>query len=82
MDNFFTSYVLTDYLATKRLTVVGTLRSNKPEIPSELTKLGDRELHSSMFAFRDNAMLVSYVAKKNKIVNLMSSMHTTAIVEP
>ena len=33
-DNFFTSYELANLLLTKNMTVVGTLRKNKPEIPA------------------------------------------------
>ena len=33
-DNFFTSCELATFLLSKNITVVGTLRKNKPEIPA------------------------------------------------
>jgi len=34
IDNFFTSCELAAFLLSKNMTVVGTLRKNKPEIPA------------------------------------------------
>lgn len=39
MDNFFTSYSLAKDLAEKNTTLVGTIRSNKPELPKQFTSL-------------------------------------------
>ncbi|KAJ4434657.1 hypothetical protein ANN_23222 [Periplaneta americana] len=58
-----------------KLTVVGTLRMNKPEIPIQFLANKGREVLSSEFAFKDYTTLVSYVPKKNKAVVLLSAMH-------
>lgn len=81
MDNYFTSLPLVDHFAANRLTVVGTLRANKPELPAAFKNKGTRALYSSMFGFRQNVMLVSYVARKNKVVNLLSSRHRIMAVD-
>ena len=66
-DNFFTSYKLATELMTRRLSLVGTVRSNRREIPPEMLPSSTRELHSSEFGFSpDGVTLVSYVPKKKK----------------
>lgn len=81
MDNFFTSLPLVEFLAERKLTVVGTIRNNKADLPPEFKERRKRPLYSSAFAFRSKAMLVSYVAKSNKVVNLISSHHNSALVD-
>ncbi|XP_053351170.1 piggyBac transposable element-derived protein 4-like [Clarias gariepinus] len=77
-DNFFTSYRLANELQKRKLTMLGTIRRNKPELPSEILKMQGRSLHSSIFVFSDKATVVSYCPKKNKNVLVMSTMHTDA----
>ncbi|XP_045075401.1 piggyBac transposable element-derived protein 4-like [Coregonus clupeaformis] len=79
-DNFFTSYELARQLLTRNVTVVGTVRKNKPELPQALLASKDRLLFSSKFAFTSTTALVSYLAKKNKNVLLLSTLHTEAHV--
>ncbi|XP_045067740.1 piggyBac transposable element-derived protein 4-like [Coregonus clupeaformis] len=79
-DNFFTSYELARQLLTRNVTVVGTVRKNKPELPQALLASKDRLLFSSKFAFTPTTALVSYLAKKNKNVLLLSTLHTEAHV--
>ncbi|KRZ08871.1 PiggyBac transposable element-derived protein 4 [Trichinella zimbabwensis] len=74
-DNFFTSYSLGVELRKKNLTLVGTVKKNKPELPWELLHLQGRELNSSRFAFSEDCTIVSYVPKKNKNVLVLSTMH-------
>lgn len=80
-DNFFTSVPLGNYLLTKKLTLLGTLRKNKPDTPPQLSKT-PRATESSMFAFTDDLTIVSYVPKKNKMVHLLSSQHDDEKVCP
>ncbi|XP_063741958.1 piggyBac transposable element-derived protein 4-like [Eleginops maclovinus] len=73
-DNFFTSYRLGDELQKRKLTMLGTVRRNKPELPTEILKMQGRPLHSSIFAFTEKATVVSYCPKRNKNVLVMSTI--------
>ncbi|XP_046905958.1 piggyBac transposable element-derived protein 4-like [Hypomesus transpacificus] len=77
-DNFFTSYDLgRELMATRNMTMVGTVRKNRTELPSELlTTTNRRRVLSSQFAFTPTTTLVSYLAKKNKNILLISTRHT------
>lgn len=81
MDNWYTSVPLAEDLLTQHnLTVVGTIKKNKPEIPDDFKKKG-REVSSSLFGFgKNHSTLVSYCPKKNKVVLLLSTMHDDASV--
>uniref|UniRef100_A0A1B6KGD1 PiggyBac transposable element-derived protein domain-containing protein n=1 Tax=Graphocephala atropunctata TaxID=36148 RepID=A0A1B6KGD1_9HEMI len=74
-DNLFTSIPLAEALLEKRLTMVGTLRKNKPELPDLFVTKNGRPLHSTIFGFTENLTVVSYQCKKTKVVLLLSSMH-------
>lgn len=80
-DNWFTSIPLVLKLLSLNLTYVGTIRSNKKEVPFEFRpkqpkpkpnepkkpKRKPRKLFSTMFGFlEDKATLVSYVPKKKQ----------------
>ena len=75
VDNFFTSVPLANELLSKKITLVGTLRKNKTEIPVEFLPNRRREIGSSLFGFQNQLSLVSFVPQKNKSVVLLSSMH-------
>ncbi|KAJ8398088.1 hypothetical protein AAFF_G00431650 [Aldrovandia affinis] len=77
-DNFFTSYELGQQLLKRKITMVGTVRKNKPELPPALLASKDREVFSSKFAFTPTTTQVSYLPKKNKNVVLLSTLHTEA----
>jgi hypothetical protein len=74
-DNFFTSVSLAEALWVKQTTCIGTIRSNKAEVPSCFLKNNRKEIESSMFAFKDHLTLISYVPAKNKVVLLISTYH-------
>nr|CAI5837678.1 unnamed protein product [Callosobruchus analis] len=62
MDNWFTPFsVIEDLFTNHRLTVVGTVKKNKRELPTELTDRKSRPVYSSIFAYQQNMTLVSYV---------------------
>ncbi|CAI6369859.1 unnamed protein product [Macrosiphum euphorbiae] len=86
MDNYFTSVPLANELyANHRLTIVGTLRKNKREIPPEFTNIKSSPLQSTMFAYgqhTNNSLLCSYVPKKNKNVLMLSTMHRDDHIDP
>lgn len=65
MDNWFTSTDLAAKLLQDfKLTMIGTIRKNKRQLPIEFTKPQGRPVASSMFGFQKHCTLVSYVPKK------------------
>ncbi|KAJ8968179.1 hypothetical protein NQ314_002438 [Rhamnusium bicolor] len=78
-DNYFTSVLLANTLMENhRLTLIGTVRKNKPQIPRELLEVKGGPVMSTMFAYGkkpNNCLLVSYVPKPNKNVLLLSTLH-------
>ncbi|XP_026164326.1 piggyBac transposable element-derived protein 4-like [Mastacembelus armatus] len=79
-DHFFTLYALDEELLKRKVTMLGTVRKNKSELPSELLVMKNRKVTSSMFVFTDKATVVSYCPKKGKKVLLMSTMHKDAVL--
>ena len=79
-DNFFTSVPLAIALLNRRnpMTLVGTLRKNKPDIPRELLEKQGREAHTSRFGFDKKMTIVSYIPKARRNVILISSQHHNA----
>ncbi|KAF4519246.1 hypothetical protein B566_EDAN002134 [Ephemera danica] len=84
MDRFYTAVDLAEDLYNQsKLTVVGTLMSNRRHLPKELTTAENRELYSSKFAFTDPrtgqapVTLVSYTVKERprKVLCLLSTQH-------
>lgn len=74
IDNWYMGYQLSQELLKKKITVVGTMRKNKREIPPEFL-MKKREVYSSLFGFQKETTILSYVPKKNKSVILLSTMH-------
>uniref|UniRef100_A0A3Q3KRH5 PiggyBac transposable element-derived protein domain-containing protein n=1 Tax=Monopterus albus TaxID=43700 RepID=A0A3Q3KRH5_MONAL len=74
-DNFFTSYELGQELLKRKLTMVGTIRKNKPELPPQLLETRGRSVNSSKFLYTADTSLVSYVPRRRKNVLLMSTLH-------
>lgn len=82
MDNWFSSVPVVNELVTQHnLTVVATMKKNKRELPPETVNTRTRPVNSSLFAFQDNCMIVSYVPKKYKNVLLISSMHDSDSID-
>lgn len=75
-DNFFTSLDLAERLAKDNLTLVGTLRRNKPFLPTTFQAKKHLPLGESVFLFRKQSALVSYQSKKDKNVLMLSTMHS------
>ena len=84
MENFFTSFPLAVELPQQSVSLVGTLRSNKADIPPEMKKSPRRAAESPMFGFSEVLTLVSYVPKKNKSVVfphfIVTSQYLTKII--
>lgn len=76
-DNFFTSHKLALSLLQENLTLLGTMRSHRKEVPEDLRNK-QRPATSSLFAFdhQNKITLVSYIPKRNKNVIMLSSSHT------
>lgn len=70
-DNFFTSKDIALKLMSEKTSLVGTVRSNKRELP----KLPKLSLFESYFLRSGQMHLTIYQAKKNKTVNLLSTLH-------
>lgn len=62
---------LAEHLLEKGLTIVGTLRQNKPDIPPVMKASRSREVHSTEFGFNGSMTMISYVRKKGKAVLLL-----------
>lgn len=81
-DNWFTSKPLADELLRNyKLTLVGTIKKNKKELPREFTEGKARPISSSMFGYQKDCLLVSHIPKKNKNVLLISTMHDSGTVD-
>lgn len=80
-DNYYTSYPLAEYLLQRGITLLGTMKKNKREIPPEFLPSKLRQPNSSLFGFQPEFTIVSYVPKKNKAVILLSTMHDTADID-
>ncbi|CAK1596514.1 unnamed protein product [Parnassius mnemosyne] len=83
-DNWFTSVPLAKSLLQEpyKLTLVGTLRSNKREIPEELKNTRSRSVGTSMFCYDGCLTLVSYKPKPSKMVYLLSSCDEDGVINP
>ncbi|GBP70177.1 hypothetical protein EVAR_46672_1 [Eumeta japonica] len=65
MDNWFTSIALAKHLADKDLTMVGTTRKNKGEIPESFLELTNREKNTAVFAYDGPLTLLFYCPPKS-----------------
>ena len=74
-DNFFTSVSLARDLLQKKLTLYGTIRRNKSELPPKFTLAKGREVTSTVFGFQSDTMIASYCPKKGCVVNMLCTMH-------
>lgn len=81
-DNWFTSVPLAKSLLQEpyKLTLVGTIRSNKREIPEQLKNTRSRPIGTSMFCYDGCLTLVSYKPKPSKMVYLLSSCDEEAAI--
>lgn len=82
-DNWFKSINLTEmFFREKKLTLVGTFRTYRLGFPEDFKANKKREVHSSIFAHHKEKTLVSYCTKKNKVVVLVSTMHSDQKIDP
>jgi len=72
-DNWFEFVPLALKMKDYSLTIIGTIRKNKPKIPPSFTRCASAM--TSRFAFSNNITLISYCPKKNKVVLMISTLH-------
>ena len=80
-DNWYTSVPLAEDLLKNKITLVGTMKKKKPDIPPEMRPQKDREVFTSKFGFRKDMMIASYVPKQKKAVIMLSTMHSDASID-
>ncbi|XP_049961955.1 uncharacterized protein LOC126482027 [Schistocerca serialis cubense] len=74
-DNWFSSVELVNELSNCNLTYIGTMRKNKAELPPSFSTAKGRNVSSSIYGYSGSVTILSHVPKKNKVVNLISTMH-------
>jgi len=79
-DNFFTSHRLAVALLRHGLTILGTLRKHRKEVPTILRE--KRPQFTSLFIYdlENKITLVSYAPTRNRIVLLLSSSHGRGVI--
>ena len=75
-DNFYTSLDLLRELKRRKLTLVGTIRKHRREIPPMALISKGREINDCRFLYNKDATLLSLIPRKNKTCLILSSMHT------
>ena len=80
-DNFFTNLSLARKLLQRKLTLVGTMRKNKPELLTKFTVAKGQNAKSTIFGFQQDAMIASYRYKKERVVNMLSTIHSQPEIE-
>lgn len=83
-DNWYTNVKLATELLdpSYKLTLVGTLNKNKPDIPQDFLPNKTKVQFSSIFGFQNMMTMVSYVPKPRKAVVLLSTMYHGADIDP
>lgn len=76
VDQHFSSISLANALKERRLTLLGTINKQRREIPPAFLPDRHRNVGSSMFAFHESVVLVSYVPRPNRAVLLISTLHS------
>jgi hypothetical protein len=67
VDNWFTGVPLAmELLEDHNLTLLGTIRKNKKESPTQLVQTRNKAVNISIFCFRKEMTVVSYVPKKRR----------------
>ncbi|XP_017483958.1 PREDICTED: piggyBac transposable element-derived protein 4-like [Rhagoletis zephyria] len=82
-DNFFTSRNLAIELKKRQITLVGTIRKNRKEIPPLLVDMKKKPVHHTevLYDHHARACMLSYVPKKRKFVSLYSTYHSAVHIE-
>ena len=57
------------------------MRKSKPELSTEFTVAKGQNAKSTVFGFQLDAMIASYCPKTNRVVNMLSTMHSQSEIE-
>ena len=68
-------------LFKRNITVIGTVRKNKPSTNRNFGEKKGKERYSSIFIFTKCTTLVSYILKKDKCIVLQNTLHKNDKVE-
>lgn len=79
-DNWFSSVALVDELSKRKLTCCNHEKKQKRDNP-KFQPQKKRQVQSTLFWFRNDKTLCSFVPKQNKSVILISSMHHSAAID-
>lgn len=74
-DNYFTSTELATEMLQRNLTLIGTVRRNRSEIPQRMLEARRRDLMKSKFLYQEDRMILSFVPRPRKIVIILSTAH-------
>lgn len=82
-DNFFTSHDLAIFLLSKKLTLLGTVRSHRREIPNYIRATDGRNRFDvrSIYDHENKIMILSYIPKRKKNVIIMTSGNHDADID-
>ena len=75
VDNYFCSNQLADALIQNGMTVVGTMRKSRREIPSRMLRARRTDVGQSRFLYMADRILVSHIPKPRKAVVVLSTAH-------
>ena len=75
MDNWLTSVSLSDQLEAAHTSMVGTIRSNRCDVPPAAKSSRGRQKKDSQYYIKDNKVMCSFWDKANKPVLLLSTKH-------
>ncbi|XP_060879204.1 piggyBac transposable element-derived protein 4-like [Metopolophium dirhodum] len=85
MDNWFCNVPhIQSLLHDDKPTVIGTIKKNKRELPTQFTdiKFQNRTSDTSFFLFHEDFTVVSYKPNQSKLVTLISSAHHDSSIDP
>ena len=63
------------------MTLAGTIRKNEHDILQEMVSTKERKPFTTIFELQQDYMIVSYCPKRNKIVNLLRTLHSEPKVD-
>jgi hypothetical protein len=74
-DNFYTSLHLCRSLKLRSLSLVGTMRKHRRELPPCALETRGRDVGDCMFVYNKDATLLSFIPRKKRVCLILSSMH-------